>query len=211
MTKSRTKARKLADKRRLQLAGMELAPTPKRSPSGRPSRAGDADPQRVVLSARCLHMGKSDNRDNRRMMKSQMMGDPAGQAIAIGARNPAEADSLWQTFSDLDAVDAAYHSRILGRSRHAKCGKVEYMPERLETRPDDAPSYRDPADIDRAVTSAWMRWHGHLGHLSKPEQSAIWDGIYLRCDLHRTGIMTTGGTAFVAAMRLLHDVVQRRT
>lgn len=215
MSKARSKGQKLAEKRRRQLAvayktgALDLAPVPKRHPSGRPVSQAERDPQRTVLDARCRQMGKNPDRAGRKMMKDQMMGDPAGQAIAIGARNANEARSLWQTFSALDKADARYHARILSRSRHAKCGKVEYMPDRFEARPDDQSDHRTDAEKDRDTVNAWMLWHGHLGRMASYEQSAVWDGIYLRCEMHKSGTLTTAGRAFVAAMRVLADVSAR--
>lgn len=143
-------------------------------------------------------------------LTGHMFGDSAGQAIALGSRDKPEADRLWDVFWKLDRADATYHARILGRGRHAKCGKVEYMPERFEARADEASDYRTEEERDRSAVNAWMRWHGHVGHLASYEQTSIWDGVYLRCDLHRGGKLTTAGTAFVAAMRLLADVYEAR-
>ena len=211
MTKARTKGQKLAERRRRAMLAAapeglpELAPVQRRYQSGRKVTA-DRDPQRTVLKARCAHMGKDDSKENRRMMKMAMMGDQAGQAIAIGSTGPKEAARLWQAFTTLDAADEVYHRRILGRSRHAKCGKVEFMPERFEARPDDKPSYRTEEQKDAAAVKAWMQWHGAVGHLASHEQSAIWDGVYLRGELQRGGVLTTMGSAFVQALRILSAV-----
>lgn len=208
MTKARTEAQKRRDKkasRDQKDNGMpELAPIKPRMANGRHSRAGD-DPQRTVLDARCRVMGKKSTRDTRSAMRMQMAGDPAGQAILIGSRNGEEAKRLWRCFCLLDAADARYHARILGTSRHAKCGKVEYMPERFEARTDDVMDARTATERDHDTINAWMRWHGHVGQLVSHERQAIWDGVYLRGDLQRQGTLTTMGTAFVAALRVLTD------
>lgn len=211
MARAYTKGQKLAQKRQRAMADIpDLEPIRKRHPSGRKVSTADRDPQRLVLSARCSHMGKADTRENRRLMKEAMMGDPAGQAIAIGSRGQKEAAALWAVFSKLDSVDARYHSRILSRGRHAKCGKVEYMPERFEARPDDRADSRTEEQKDRAAVNEWMAWHGAVGHLASHEQSSLWTGVYLRCDLHKNGVLTTAGSAFVSALRILVDVSTRK-
>ncbi|WP_449043741.1 hypothetical protein [Paracoccus versutus] len=215
MTKARTKGQKLAERRRRALLAAapeglpELAPIERRN---QPRRNGrfvkvNEDPRKVVLNKRCRDMGLGENRDNRRLMSSPMLEDPAGQVIYLEAGS--DAARLWQTFCKLDAADAVYHARVLGRSRHAKCGKVEFMPERLETRPDDETDYRSDDEKYRGAVNNWMRWHGLVGCLAGHEQSAIWDGIYLRCEMHKGGKATTRGTAFVAALRMLHVISQR--
>lgn len=216
MTKAKTKGQKLAERRRramLEAAPVglpELAPIPPRRKQprhkGRFVRVGE-DPRKVVLNKRCRDMGIAENRDNRRLMSLPMLEDHAGQVIYLEAK--ADADRLWQTFCRLDKVDAVYHARILGRSRHAKCGKIEFMPERLESRPDEATDHRSDEEKQRSAVNNWMRWHGFLGHLNASEQSAIWDGIYLRCEMHKGGKPTTRGRAFVAALRMLHVVSTR--
>lgn len=210
------KARTQAEKRRAkkQHSQFDIAPSRKRTGKGQYSRAGQDltngkdDPRRTVLSKRCKDMGKEVSRENRLAMSAQMMGDQAGQAISIGA--PRDAARLFKTFIDFDNADERYHRRILGRSRHAKCGKVEFMPERFEARDDETTDTRTDEERDRAAVNAWMAWHGLLGHLAAHERTAIHDGMYLRGALHVGGVLTTRGTAFVSALRVLADVAERR-
>ena len=221
MTKAATKAqrrKRKGTKRDHEAAGIpELAPSRKRDKSGcyqdRIRQQGDreVEPRETVLAARARHLGRPTTKEGKLQMAGQMFGDLAGQAIIIGSRNQAEADRLWDVFTKLDGADAAYHSRILGRGRHAKCGKVEFMPDRFEVRPDESSDYRTEEEKDRHAVNGWMRWHGHVGHLHSHEQTAIWNGVYLRCDLQRGGSLTTAGSAFVAALRMLADIYDKRS
>ncbi|WP_323008949.1 hypothetical protein [Paracoccus sp. (in: a-proteobacteria)] len=206
MTKAKSKGQKLAERRRRAMAeaGLpELAPIERRNQprqNGRFVRV-EEDPRKVVLNKRCRDMGEKETRENRRLMSQSMLGDHVGQALYLDT--PKDAERLWQTFCKLDAADAVYHARVLGRSRHAKCGKVEFMPERLETRPDDGTDYRSDDERYRSAVNNWMRWHGYVGRLAGHEQSAIWDGVYMRCEMHKGGKVTTRGRSFVAALRML--------
>lgn len=193
----------------------ELAPSRKRGKDKcfveRTRQQGDIepDPRRTVLSARCRHLGKEVTEDNRLSVAAGILGDPAGRAIAIGAANDRDKDRMWKTFMRLDAAVAGYHHRILQQNRFAKCGKVEYLPERFATAPEDAPSDpRDDATKDRDAINAWSRWRGFVGSLGSHEQTAIWNAVWLRVELSRGGNLTTAGEAFVRAMRLLAEVAK---
>lgn len=215
MARAYSQAAKRRHKKAAQESGLpEIAPSRKRTAKGQYSRAGQdltdgkEDPRKTVLSKRCRDMGREVNRENRLALSAQIMGDEAGQAISIGA--PRDAARLFKTFTDFDNADERYHRRILGRSRHAKCGKVEFMPERFEARDDETTDTRTEEEKDRAAVNAWMAWHGLLGHLERHEHTSIHDGMYLRGALHKGGVLTTKGAAFVAALRVLADVAERR-
>lgn len=219
---ARTKRQKLAAKARKTVRALyegndlpELAPSRKRGKDKcfvertRQQGGVEPDPRRTVLSARCRHLGKDDTEDNRLSVAWGILGDPAGRAITIGAANDRDKDRMWKTFTRLDAAVAVYHHRILRQNRFAKCGKVEYLPERFATAPEDAPSdSRDDATKDRDAINAWNRWHVFIGNLVGHEQSAIWNAVWLRVELSRGGRLTTAGEAFVRAMRLLAEVAK---
>lgn len=217
VSNAQRRRRKLTKRGQEQVGLPELAGSKKRDKNGcyqeRTRQQGDkeVEPRETVLRARARHLGRPNTKDVRLELTGQMFGDLAGQAILIGSRNQSEADRLWDVFTKLDSADAAYHSRILGRGRHAKCGKVEFMPDRFEARPDESSDYRTEEEKDRQAVNNWMRWHGHVGHLHSHERTAVWNGVYLRCDLQRGGRLTTAGTAFVIAMRTLSDVYERRS
>lgn len=204
--KRRKHREKMAQKRSI----FDVPEVPRRDSDGGYSasrRDRQADPRRHVLSVRCKLMGISDTEKNRAKMGMTLMGDPAGQAISIGATDEDEASRLWAVFAQMDGVFERYHRRILQCSRHAKCGKVEFLPERFETSADDSTDTRTRDEIDRDTVFAWMRWHGAIACLPSADQAAIWDGVYLRAALHRGGALTGAGSAFVLALRGLRKAV----
>lgn len=191
----------------------DIAPTRKRTKGGAYTKKGQGyvngnkDPREVVLSARCRRLGMKDTRENRLALSLPMFGDDAGRAISIGASGQMDRDRLWACLLAISRAMAIYHQRILGKSVFAKCGKTEYMPERLETSAeDDAPAdARTPEERDRAAVNAWMHWHGMVQRLDVPEREAVWDGVYMRTRLHHGGKLTAGGSAFVRALRFLEE------
>lgn len=191
----------------------QLAAVPRREKNGcfveRTRQQSDRDPTKTVLSARCNHMGVEDTKENRQAMAVGMMGDPAGRAIAIGA--PDNSDSLWQVFSRLDGAVARYYRRILQQDRFAKCGRMEILPERFATSPeDDVPSdLRNDDTKDRDAVNDWVRWQGAVGRLSAFEQSSIWDAVWMRAELVKGGRLTPQGAGFIRAITAL-DHAERR-
>ncbi len=164
------------------------------------------DPRAVVIGARARIMSKKPGAE----MLLDLFGDPAGQAISIGARNEDEARKLWDVFKRYDQADDVYFRRIIGRSRFPNVAKLEMLPEPVETRDDDRPDDRTPDQRDRDASNGWMRWQGFLGHLAAHERAAITDASRRRGgDLQRSGVLTTAGAAFVAAMRTLKEIEGR--
>jgi len=188
----------------------ELAPVPRREADGRVRRADredwDRDAAQVALRARCRMMGWPE--DDTRAQAHSLEGQ-AGRAIHLGSRDEREVKRLWGVFVALDAAEEAYFRRIIGRRRHAAVAKLEMMPDRMEVRSDDRPDYRTTEEKDRDAVNAWMRWRGFLGHLRGDEQTAIHDALLHRRDLTAGHALTTSGQAFVAAMRVLANVVER--
>lgn len=164
------------------------------------------DPRVVVLNARARVMCKEPTP----ALLSDMIGEPSGQAITIGARDSAEASKLWDLFKRFDMADEVYFRRIIGRARFPNVARLEMLPERLETRDDDRPDHRDEDQKDRDASNNWARWHGLLGFLAAHERSAI-IGASRRTtgDLHKGGKLTTAGQTFIAAMRILREVEER--
>ena len=197
--KRRAKAEKRA---RTTLPGGEIAPA-RRGQGARHDRL-EPPANATVLEARArmLHTTKD-------AAAAHMLTDDAGRAIWLetGRDKPtAEQAPLWGLMCDLSRSYATYCASI-GTSPHAKCGKVEYLPERFEARADDRPDLRTREEKDRAAKAAWMRWNGSIGRMYSGEQSALWNGISLRGPLIRDGQITTSGKAFVKAMRTLRQIV----
>lgn len=129
--------------------------------------------------------------------------EPAGQAIMIGVVDKDEASQLWQTFRNCDAADDAYARRFVGTRRFPNVGKLEYLPERFETRDDDRPDSRTQDEKDRDAVNRWMHWQGLLGRIGRDHHTAIVDAMRHRARLVHAGKLTRTGTAFIAAMRAL--------
>lgn len=198
---SRARWRELAD----------IQPTRKRTKSGAYSKRGEGyvngtkDPREVVLSARCRRLGMKDTRENRLALSLPMFGDATGRAISLGASGTMDRDRLWACLLGISRAMAVYHTRILGLSMFAKCGKMEYLPERLETSADDDLDARTPAERERAAVNAYMHWQGMVQRLNVHEREAVWDGVYMRTRLHHGGKLTETGKQFVRSLRLLEE------
>lgn len=184
-----------------------LAETPKRHRDGRyveSTRRPAEDPRVVVLNARTRHFGPEVD------AASVMLSDPAGQAIHLGARDADEAARLWDVFARYDAADETYFRRIIGRHRFANVARLDMLPERFETRADDRPDIRSEDERDRDAVNGWMGWQGALQSLGAHDASLIIRASRQTCGaLVIGGEVSTTGSAFVAAMRALRQVVDR--
>ncbi len=203
MTKAKTKgqkrrARKQVGKRALQDRWSTFA-----SASPRPQE----DPRRVVLSARCRHLGRPDNASNRRAMTWEGLGDPVGQAIHVGARDAAERDDLWGLFKCLDSAHEVYSRRIIGQARHPRCAKIEFLTERFETRPDDKPDLRTDAERDADARADWSRWCRLMSSCNIGHRIALHDALWLRCEFVSGGRLTAAGRDMISALRELRSLV----
>lgn len=201
-----TKAKTSADKRRIRrnttkrgheaiMEAVYVAPKPI-----------PEDPRLVVLSARCRRAGKLDTKANRGMMSLQIMGDPAGMAIAAGARDDHEASALWHLFRSYDGAHDAHHRRIIGRPRFPNVAKLEYLPETFEVREDESTDIRTPDEKDRDAAHRWHTCSYHLYRLHRYEREAIMDAMWQRSTLTKGATCTIAGVAFINALRVLRDV-----
>lgn len=212
---ARTRSQIAEARERRRVTDMSLAPVPKRQKGNRRDRyrestaAPEEDARETVLTARCNHMGIPATEAARLSMSVPMMGDPAGRAIHLGARDPEEARRLWTTFCAIDSADEAHSRRIIGQARFPKTAKIELLPERFEARADDASDSRTAEEKDADAKRRWHRWSQMIECLSFTERLALQDGLRLRCKLSEGGKLTTGGLAFVAALRVMHHMAER--
>lgn len=222
-------AKKRAKKSRQAMSEYDVAPVPRRYPNGKRAYSMDErreararqeaarteqDADRVALEARCRQAGWEAPEggwvaEQLNKAKAQSMEGQAGLAITIGAKDDKERERLWNVWRGLDGAEAVYFRRIHGRSRHAKTAKIEMMPpEAMETRPDDKPDLRDDDAKDRDAVNAWMRWRGYVGHLNAGERHYIHGALMDKLGLLKDGKLSTSGEGFIAAMRVLSDVVE---
>ena len=151
----------------------------------------------VVRAARARHMAMQSST----AMDEPMMGEEAGRAITIGAADEHEADQLWETFKLIDASDEAFSRRVLNRSRFANVSKLELMPERLETRPDDRIDIRTEDEKSADAKRAWLGWCAMFDALHPPLHAALHMGLRQRVKLHQGQALTLAGRLFVQALR----------
>lgn len=174
-----------------------------------PPIAVQEDPCVVVMDARRRRLRLGDTKADQALVEWEGMGDMAGVAIALAASGPSERDDLWSLFKRLDAAHEVYHRRIIGKPRFPACSKLEFLPERFETRPDDRPDARTSDEKDADPRATWARWLKLTGEGSIGDRIALWDGIWMRCDFVRHGEVTQDGAAFVRALRGLLETERR--
>ena len=151
----------------------------------------------VVRAARARHLATQASE----MMDEPMLGDEAGRAIFIGSADEHEATRLYDTFKAIDASDDAFSRRVLNRSRFANVSKLELMPERLETRPDDRIDIRTEDEKSADAKRAWLGWCAMFDALHPPLHAALHMGLRQRVKLHQGQALTLAGRLFVQALR----------
>lgn len=208
MTKAKTKGEK---RRFRKLAMPELADVPRKKKRGRARMdelKAEPDAQMVVLTARARQSGVTpkDITD----MRNPAYGEAAGRAI-FATHKPEAAQRIWDVYRAFTASEATYARYYLGLRLHAATAKLEMMPDRLETRPDDKPDLRTEEERSRDASNAWMRWQGLIMHLPDFHQHAIYDVSYGRVEPMAEGRITDSGRRFVWAMERFTEVVEKKS
>ena len=194
--------------KRLELAGCGLAETPKREPTGRPSRAGKNEaPEKTALQARHERFGGDGSRKAKQAMRGPHMSAQIGFVLEASC-GKSEVDALWQTFRNWCAAEEGYRRRYLGQSEFAKTANYGAVVERMETDQSHSVDLRDGDEKDRDAVSRWMRWQGYLGHLSAPHRTALHDARLERKDLWQDRKPTRHGYTALHALKDLHIVVE---
>lgn len=200
-----------ANKRKWERADMPaLAPVKSsRKPRGQNGQfTGPAeDPRIVALDARCRHNGLKPDADNRRLVSAPAYEGHATLAITLSLAN--DADRLLSLWTRIDADHAAYFLHVLNRPRFPNVGRMEILPEPFEARPDDRPDLRTPEEKASHAKAAWSRWRNLFRTMTGHDRVMIDDGIYGVREFVRDGRTTTSGLAFVAALRVVHGMVER--
>lgn len=156
----------------------------------------------VVREARARHLSMQASD----IMDAPMLGEQAGRAICIGATDEAEAERLWETFKIMDAAAETYARRILGRSRFPAVAKMEYLPERFETRADDRIDIRTPEEKDASAKKEWLRWCDLSANLQPPLHAALHMSLRHKVQLHQGRGLTGAGRLFLAAIRRIDSL-----
>ena len=208
MARAYTKGAKLRAKKSMP----ELAPVERREKDGRIKRSTrdgyERAPDDVVLKARARHMGKPEQKKSK--MRDAALGYAAGRAIyALHEGRPAA--RLWAAYTGLTDAEARYIRHSSGRSLYAKTARLEYLPERFESRADDRPDLRSEDEKFHDAANRWMYWRGLVMQLPSFQQVLIFDVAYGRADpMHPDGHVTPYGGRFVEAVERLADVVDER-
>ena len=159
----------------------------------------------VVRAARARHMEMQASA----AMDEPMMGEEAGRALSIGAVNEHEAGQLWETFKLIDASDDAFCRRVLNRPRFANVARLELLPDRMETRPDDRIDVRTADEKAADAKRSWASWCELLGSLHMPLHAAMHMALRQRVKLHQGRQLTRTGSLFVDAMRQVNAVYRK--
>ena len=159
----------------------------------------------VVRAARARHMQMQASP----AMDEPMMGEEAGRAISIGSADEHEADQLWETFKLIDASDEAFSRRVLGKQRFPNVARMEMLPERMETRPDDRIDVRTADEKAADAKRSWAGWCELLGSLHMPLHAAMHMALRQRVKLHQGRQLTRTGSLFVDAMRQVNAVYRK--
>ena len=160
------------------------------------------DPLSVVREARGRITGiTSDN-------LAPILGDAAGVAIHLEA--PDDSARLWDVFKRYCAAMSSYSQLVLGRSMFPASSKIEFMPERFETRPDDVIDTRTHDERIRDCRNRMDDWRVMLDKLYPWQRMAIERAARQQETLHINGEVTSAGRSFVAAIRRLSDVERKQ-
>lgn len=161
-------------------------------------------PLDTVMHARARQMGYKPSD----ALLSPMLCEQAGQAIRIGAKTADEARNMWDTFCAFDGVHERYCRCVLNTSRHPPVSKMEFMPERMETRADDRPDLRTEDEKIRDARNAMSEWDDNLSKLQRWDEKII-RSVSRQCEtLHVNGDLTNAGISFINAMRQLVEVLR---
>lgn len=188
--------------------------------SSRKKRGGDGkfigpqeDARLPMFNARCRHNGMEETDDNRRIVSHPAYEGHATLAIMAAAekseRGMIERDRLLSLWNRIDGAHAAHSTHVMNRPRFPNVARMEILPEAFEARPDDKPDPRTPDEKAADAKAAWDRWRSILRTLTGHERVMIDDGLFGVREFVRGGKPTTSGQAFVAAVRVIHGMVER--
>lgn len=191
-----------------------LAPTPKREKNGcfverTRQQNKDPHPKETALKARCRMMGWKPTAENLSKADAAFFSSQGGAAIYISVADASRRAKLWKTFCDFDGADELYNRRILGRSRHAKTGKIEFYHEHLSTENAPERDTRDEDTKDRDATNRWMHWQGLIGRMDAKARTALYDGVFERRRIVVVGKVTSAGDKFLEAIADLTEIAEK--
>lgn len=210
MTSYSKGAKRRAKRAARAMEGFDLQATPKRGKDKcfvERTRQQADDPQRTALQARVRHFGGEDTQKGRTALSDDYAGSQIGLVMKSKCSD-AECTRLWRTFKAWCAAEDQYRRRYIGQSEHPKGAAIAMVPDRMETDSGHTVDLRDSETRDRDAINGWMKWQGHLGHLSREHHRAMVDARLERVDLWRDRKPTRRGLVALEALRKLHLVVE---
>ena len=97
---------------------------------------------------------------------------------------------------------------VVCKPRFPNVSKMEFLPERLEARPDDRPDLRTDDEKVRDARNSRRERQEHMKELRTWERMAINRAVRRMDDLHIGGDLTKRGIMFLAAIRSLAEVAK---
>lgn len=163
----------------------------------------EEDPLKAPMQARANQLGKKPTKD----VLSPELETQAGKALHIGVKNKDERRALFDTFMEYDKAVNLFSARNLGRQRFPAVSKMEFMPERFETRIDDSPTdHRTDEEKADSARNAMRVWDDRLNQLHPFRARIIRSVSYQQETLVRRGDLTGAGRSFIAALKALHEL-----
>ena len=170
-TKVKSKAAARADKRARRdnpLGLPELAGTKRREANGRTQRtAGDRLPDAYgeTMATRCRHAGVDPTAKNLRDQSAPWRGCIAGRCMSAHAEDDEERQRLWSAILHIRQTWANFDRAIGAPLRHAKCARMEFLPEEMSADATTPPKdERTDDEKQRSAVSAKMAVEGWLGY-----------------------------------------------
>lgn len=203
-----TKARTAGAKRRARAAqgGIRSLYAKFSRQAAQPLAEPPVDPLEAPAQARANRVGNLPRQE----LLDPSLETEAGKALWIGVPRDKDGDKrderreLFDLFMAYDKAVNIYYARILGRARFPAVSKLEYMPERLETRADDRPDLRTDAQKIDSARRDMAHWDGLLDQMH-PYRARIIRNAHNETFV-RAGELTGAGRSFVAAMRALAEI-----
>lgn len=166
----------------------------------------EEDPLKAPMQARANQLGQKPTKD----VLAPNLETQAGMVLHIGVKDKDERRDLFDTFMEYDKAVNLYSARNLGRQRFPAVSKMEFMPERFETRLDDSPADgRTDEEKADSARKAMRLWDDRLNQLHPYRARIIRSVSYQQETLVKCGEITGAGRSFIAALRALHELTKR--
>ena len=184
-----------------------INPAPRRTRSGRISRAGDTVAAHTAIDARLRHFGGNRTRDALKAATGPHMGHPLGMVAEREIGTPQEVNRLWTVFREWCSAEYKYRAIYLGLSEFAKCAAIMTAPDRTDS---EGSTYDNRSEDDRAhgVKSMWAAWQKHIKALSRQDQIALRAARLTPDVLWRDAKPTRRGHRALSALRRFARVVE---